>query len=105
MTATPYDAKHVIYRDSGHMVHALWAANPEHARQLADPTTPEEVINRLWFRDDVEIVATATRHYKRDGAGFSGWVIECMGDPTDSIRTKREAVKQLRMAVADYFKR
>jgi len=103
----PYDAKHVIYRESagGKIVHAFWTGDPAAAALLADPNTAEDVINRLWFRDDVEIVATATRHYRYEGAGFSGWVVESGGYPIDSISNKREAMRNLRAVVVAYFKR
>lgn len=102
----PYDAKHVVYRDDGTMIHAFWTSAPEAARQLADRNTPGDVIERLWFRDDVEIVATATRFYKRDGAGHSGWVVNSGPDDySDSIPNKREAMKTLRHHVTENFKR
>lgn len=101
----PYDAKHVVYRDEGTMVHAFWAADADVARQLADPNTPNEVIRRLWFRSDVEIVADATRFYKNEGATFSGWIIASGGYHSDQISNKREAMKSLKAIVADYFAR
>lgn len=102
----PHTAKHVVYRDEGTKAHAFWTSDPETARQLADRDTPAETINQLWFRDDVEIVATATRFYKRDGAGHSGWVVTSPSDRsayTDPIPTKREAMKSLRRFVAQAF--
>jgi len=101
----PHTARHTVYRDSGTMIHAFWTSNPDIAQQLRDPATPDETINRLWFHNDVEIVATATRFYKRDGAGHSGWIVESQGYPSDSITNKREAMKSMRYAVASYFGR
>lgn len=103
----PYNAKHVIYRETagGMRVHALWTSDPEAAALLADPSTPKDVIDRLWFRDDVQVIATATRHYRYEGADFSGWIVESSGNPSDVIRNKREAMRHLRAAVAEYFNR
>lgn len=105
----PYDAKHVVYRDTGTLVHAFWTSDPEAARQLADRRTPNEAVNRLYYRDDVEVIATATRYYKTlDGTDFSGWVVASVSDYsnyTDPIPTKREAMKSLRRFVTECFKR
>lgn len=102
----PYDAKHVIYRESagGKIVHALWTSDPVAAALLADPNTPKDVIDRLWFRDDVEIVATATRHYRYEGAPYSGWTVQS-GRASDLTRNKRDAMRQMRRLVAAYFTR
>lgn len=105
----PYDAKHVVYRDTGTLVHAFWTSDPEAARQLADRRTPNEVVNRLYYRDDVEVIATATRYYKTlDGTDFSGWVVASVSDYsnyTDPIPNKREAMKSLRRFVTECFER
>lgn len=105
----PYDAKHVVYRDTGTLVHAFWTSDPEVARQLADRRTPNEAVNRLHYRDDVEVIATATRYYKTlDGTDFSGWVVASVSDYsnyTDPIPTKREAMKSLRRFVAQAFEK
>ncbi|MEO3856270.1 hypothetical protein [Acrocarpospora sp. B8E8] len=97
----PYDAKHVIYVDHGYMVRVLWTSNPVKA------ANPERLIATLHERgnDDVEVVATLTRFYKKDGAGFSGWLTESQGYPSDPIPNKREGMRQLRMVIAEYFKR
>jgi 5'(3')-deoxyribonucleotidase len=105
----PYDAKHIVYRDDGTVVHAFWTSDPEAARQLADRRTPNKVVNRLYYRDDVEVIATATRYYKAlDGTDFSGWVVASVSDYsnyTDPIPNKREAMKALRGFVAECFNR
>lgn len=105
----PYDAKHVVYRDTGAVVHAFWTSDPEAARQLADRRTPNEAVNRLYYRDDVEVIATATRYYKTlDGTDFSGWVVASVSDYsnyTDPIPNKREAMKSLRRFVTECFER
>lgn len=100
----PYDAKHVVYRDTGTVVHAFWTSDPEVARQLADRETSNKVINRLYMQDNVEVVATATRYYKTlDGTDFSGWVVTSGHDYSDPIATKREAMQSLRHYVTEYF--
>jgi hypothetical protein len=104
----PYDAKHVIYRESVHglIVTAFWTSDPDVAALLADQDTPTDVVDqKLWLRDDVEIVATATRHYRYEGADFSGWIVKSKGCPSDPIPNKRVALKALRAAVAEYFNR
>lgn len=104
----PYDAKHVIYRESacGKIVTAFWASDRDFAALLADPNTPDDEIDRrLWFRDDVEIVATAIRHYRYEGADFSGWIVESRRNPSEPIPNKREAMRTLRAVAADYFDR
>lgn len=103
-----YDAKHVIYRESvyGKIVTAFWTSDQDLAALLADPNASDDVVDRrLWLRDDVEIVATATRHYRYEGEDFSGWVVEIRRSRSEPISNKREAMKALRAAVADYFNR
>ncbi|MFE6000414.1 hypothetical protein ACFQ6C_26695 [Streptomyces sp. NPDC056454] len=97
----PYNAANVAYIESagGKIVHAVWVSDPA--------ITPEEAYANLLRRDlpyEVEIIAEATRHYRYEGAGFSGWVVTCGANFGDPIPNKREAYKQLRWAVADRFK-
>ncbi len=102
----PHTEKHVVYRDEGVMVHAFWTSDPDAARQLRDRNTPNDTINRLWGRDDVEMVATATRYRKTiDGTAFSGWIVSSGGGLiySDPIPTKREAMRSLRHHVAEAF--
>jgi len=105
MTAerVPYDADHVHIVDLGNgRIIALWIADP------AEAENPRQVAETVYERYDAEIVATAQRLYKRDGADFSGWVVASPSDPhsySDPIPTKREALQALRRAIADYFTR
>jgi len=52
---------------------------------------------------DVETVAEAARFTKAEGADFSGWVVRSGLDYSDPRRTRKAALEQLEMAVADYF--
>lgn len=101
----PYDAEHVVIRDEPSMVHAFWTSDPDVARQIRDRNTSDEVLNRLWRRDDVELVAVATRYYTRDGADFTGWVVEGSGTYSDPIPNKRQAMQTLRGFIVGYFTR
>lgn len=99
----PYDAANVAYVESagGKIVTAVW---------VSDPTVnPAEALDNILRRDlpyEVDVVAEATRHYRYEGAGFSGWVVSTGGGTAygDPIPNKREALKNLRWTVADRFK-
>lgn len=55
---------------------------------------------------EVVVIAEATRHFKREGADFSGWIIRCGTNySTVPIAQKRNAVKELRGWVEGYFTR
>ncbi|ELP66244.1 hypothetical protein STRTUCAR8_10227 [Streptomyces turgidiscabies Car8] len=75
-TRTPYDAEHIAIVELGHTVWALYIPNPDQAknpRAVADNITAPE-------HADVEVVATATRCYKTEGATASGWFISSGSD-------------------------
>jgi hypothetical protein len=98
----PYDAKHVQMVDMGHTVWALYIPDPEQAKD------PQHVADNLLRREyaDVEVVATARRFYKKEGAHFSGWVVEAPGGGnSDGIPNKRQAMQCLRLAIRDHFAR
>ncbi|MFI6594940.1 hypothetical protein ACIBHX_01760 [Nonomuraea sp. NPDC050536] len=105
MTAdrVPYDADHVHIVDLGNgRVIALWISDPAEAEH------PRQVAETVYERYDAEVIATAQRFYKRDGADFSGWIVATPSDlysHSDPIPTKREAMQSLRNAIADYFNR
>ncbi|MFD9205916.1 hypothetical protein ACFVZM_06500 [Streptomyces sioyaensis] len=98
---TPYDADHVAIVDMGHTVWALYIPDPEHAKD------PQAVADNLCDRKytDVEMVASTQRFYKKDGAAFSGWVVEGNGGYSDGIPRKPDAMKELKYVVAGHFKR
>lgn len=67
-TRRRYDAKHVAIVDMGGTVWALYIPDAEQAKN------PRAVAENITSReyDDVEVVACARRHYKRDGAIVPG---------------------------------
>lgn len=96
----PYSARSVQYLDHGLYVIALWVSDPA--------IDPSEAYDKLLHRDlpyEVEVVAEAARHFKKEGAGFSGWVISRGLDSGDPIPDKRSALQGLRREVAEYFNR
>ncbi|GAA3032564.1 hypothetical protein FHS39_002546 [Streptomyces olivoverticillatus] len=98
----PYDADHIAIVDMGHTVWALYIPDPEHAK---DPQRVADNLLRPEYRD-VEMVAGMQRHFKKDGAWFSGWVIEAPdGSNSDGIPNKRQAMKVLRATIRDHFAR
>lgn len=96
----PYDAKHVQIVDAGTIVTAVWIGDPELAK---DPAATLD--GPHYWGDDVEVVAEATRFYKRDGADFSGWVVRSGLDYTDPIPNKPEAMEALRDTIERRFAR
>lgn len=101
MDRQPYDAKHIAIVDSGLTVTALWIPDPEAAKN------PSHVLVHICDPQfaSVEVVAQATRYYKRDGANFSGWIVRSGLNHSDPIPNKREAIQSLRHSVAAYFTR
>lgn len=96
----PYDAKHAIYADRGHSVHAMWAPNAE---QATDPNGID-ITDRA--NEAVEMIASIERRYKVDGYEEGGWFICTSGYGWDyAAPNKREAMKALRDAVSEYFNR
>ncbi|MFF3928213.1 hypothetical protein [Streptomyces hirsutus] len=97
---TPYDANHVAIVDEGHTITALYIPDPELAK---DPRRiVKDIANRQYA--NVELVATARRFYKKDGASFSGWIVD--SGPysySDPIANKREAIASLRHHIREYF--
>lgn len=97
----PYNAENVQYVDQGSIVTAVWCSDP-----TVDPT---EALDKILYRDlpyEVEVVAEATRHFKREGADFSGWIISRGNDySTNPIARKRDALEELRGWVDGYFTR
>lgn len=96
---TPYTADHVKILDRGNTVVALWlpklGMDPQHAWN--NLLAPE-------YRD-VEVIATAERHFRVDGAAFSGWIVSTgPSDHTDPLRTKPVALDHLRDRVRRNFK-
>jgi hypothetical protein len=99
-TRRPYSAENVQYVDDGLIVTAVWVSDP-----AIDPAEALENILRQDLPYEVEVVAEATRFYKSEGAGFSGWVVSSHGGLNygDSVPNKREAMRHLRWTVADRF--
>lgn len=99
----PYDAEHVQIINEGPIVTALYIPDPEQAED------PGAVLDNILDRDKydaVEIVATARRFYRSDGADFSGWIVESGPfNYTDPIPNKRLAMMSLHDMIIDYFDR
>lgn len=100
VTRRPYNAENVQYVDEGLIVTAVWVSDPA--------IDPAEALENILHRDlsyEVEVVAEATRFHKSEGAGFSGWVVSSHGGLSygDSVPNKRQAMRELRWAVADRF--
>lgn len=94
----PYDADHVSVIDDGHHVTALWTPDPA---QAANPRGID-LIDRA--NENVELIATLRRVYKKDGWPYSGWlIIDTVGG--DFAPNKREAMKALRHTINGYFGR
>lgn len=97
----PYNAENVQYVDEGHIVTAVWVSDP-----AVDPETALDNILRQDLPYEVLTVAEATRHFKREGADFSGWIISRGNDySTTPIARKPDAMKELRGWVDGYFTR
>lgn len=100
----PYNAENVQYVDQGNIVTAVWCSDP-----AVDPETALDNILRSFAEEvpyEVVQIAEAMRHFKREGADFSGWIISQGNNySTEPIAQKRDAVKQLRLWVEGYFTR
>lgn len=100
----PYNAENVQYVDEGNFVTAVWCSDPS-----IDPKTALDNILRSFAEEvpyEVVQIAEATRHFKREGANFSGWIISRGNDySTEPIAQKRDAIKELRGWVEGYFTR
>ena len=98
-TRRPYDAEHVQIVDQRLVMTALYIPDPEQAK---DPGYVLEHITEQRY-EGVEIVAEATRHFKNEGAVFSGWIVRSGPSYGEPIANKREALAQLRREITDYF--
>ncbi|MFC8889555.1 hypothetical protein ACFT54_10085 [Streptomyces cinereoruber] len=99
---TPYNADHVAIVDAGETVTAVYIPDPEQAKE------PAKVVGDITDRKyvNVEVVATARRFYKKDGADFSGWVVESGPHSySDPVPNKPQAMTVLRDAIRGYFQR
>lgn len=97
---TPYDAAHASIVDDGHTVTCVYIPDPEQARN------PRKVVENLADRryESVEVIATARRFLKKNGATFSGWIVEGpANDCSEPISGKREAMTVLRHRIRVYF--
>lgn len=102
----PYDAAHVIYRNFGHNVTAVWVADPDIAHQLK--TGDDAQFDRLYLNPDLglEVVGSIRRVRKSDGYTHSGWLLDTSDTHGDPLGTRKpEALAHLREAVANYFNR
>ncbi len=103
-TRRPYNAENVQYVDDGLIVTAVWCSDPS-----IGPKTALDNILRSFAEEvpyEVVQIAEATRHFKREGADFSGWIISRGNDySTEPIAQKRDAIKELRGWVEGYFER
>lgn len=101
-TRRPYDAKHVQIVDQGLTVTALYIPDPEQAKNPAHVL--ENILDRRY--ENVEVVATATRCFKSEGAPVSGWVISSGGNyGSEGYPNKRAMREALAHVIADYFAR
>lgn len=103
MNRHPWDAAHVIYRDLGDSVDAVWVADPDIAHKLR--TGDRDTYVRLFLSTslNVELVGHLRRVYKRDGYTQGGWLLEAYGGPDYVGTRKPEAMARLREAAAAYF--
>lgn len=78
-------------------VTAVWIGDEELRKN------PRKVLENpeLFFRDDVEIIAEATRYYQSDGSAFSGWVVSTSGSYSDPIPNKELMLEQLKYVVSE----
>lgn len=103
----PYDAEHAIVRDFGRFeVVAVWTADTALAEQLR--VAGMDVFDQLTLnpRNEIEAVARLSRTYKADGYEVSGWHLSSAegGWRADYVASnKREALKEFRAAIIDYF--
>lgn len=101
-TRTPYDAAHVAIVDTGRAVWALYIPDAEQAKD------PRAVLDNLTAPEyaDVEVVATATRHYRSEGAPVSGWFIASGPDSGSEGYANKQAMRDaLRITIGGYFAR
>lgn len=96
----PYNAANVQIVDEGAIVTAVWVSDPT----VAPAVALENILNRD-LPYEVEVIATATRFLKKEGAGFSGWVVHSGHDYTDPIPNKPAAMAALRDSINEYFVR
>lgn len=98
----PYDAEHVQIVDQGLTVTALYIPDPEQAK---DPAyVLENILDSRYT--NVEVVATATRCFKSEGATASGWFIRSgLDHGSEGYPNKRAMHDALTHAIADYFTR
>lgn len=101
-TQTPYSPEGVAIVDMGDTVWALYIPDPEMAR---DPQLVADNLSNYKLYRDVEMVASMTKHYVRDGAAYSGWIVDSGGSYSDPIRHKRDAQGSFRRAIRAYFTR
>lgn len=102
----PYGAEHVIVRDFGLQVEAVWTGDPDLEAQLrhGDEATYRRLM--LTPANEIEPIASISRVYKYEGYTESGWLIGGNGYNAGreyAATTKVEAMKMLRQAVTDYF--
>ncbi|MFD7016161.1 hypothetical protein [Streptomyces sp. NPDC059928] len=97
----PYNAENVQIVDQGLSVTALYIPDLEQAK---DPKyVMEHITDRRY--EAVEVVGEATRHFKHEGAVFSGWIVRSGSYYSEPISNKREALRQLRREITGYFNR
>lgn len=99
----PYNAENVQYVDEGNIVTAVWCSDPAIDPKTALDNVLLSFVEKVPY--EVEVIAEATRFFKREGADFSGWVVSSGSNYGDSLPNKREAMKHLRWAVAERFSR
>lgn len=100
----PYNAENVQYVDEGNIVTAVWCSDPTIAPEVALENDLRSIAGNVPY--EVVVIAEATRHFRREGADFSGWIIRRGVDySTEPIKRKPDAVKQLHLSVEGYFTR
>lgn len=97
----PFNAENVQLVDDGLIVTAVWVSDP-----TVDPAVALEKNLYPNLPYEVVVIAEATRHFKCEGASFSGWIVSCGNDySTVPISRKRDAINELRGWVEGYFTR
>lgn len=101
-TRRPFNAENVQYVDNGPIVTAVWCSDPAITPEVALENDLRSIAGEVPY--EVVVIAEATRHFRREGADFSGWIISRGNDYSDlPIAQKRDAVKGLRGWVEGYF--
>lgn len=94
---------HVVERDRGTVVWALWVYDVDTAEQIKryGDDTFDRLIANFDRRNDFEVIAAITRSFSGGARGaFSGWAL----DDEPICKRKSDAMRYLREAVTNFIK-